>query len=120
MDLKGKIAIVTGAGKGIGRKTVLSLAREGCRVVLVSRTEDELEKVKKEIASIKEQLNVEKKPKLNPKYAKERAPLLAFTEAMGYKNAPFHVEWYRFLQFRFSPFKDEIREKMLEEAKKYV
>jgi len=52
MDLKGKIVIVTGAGKGIGRETALSLAREGCRVVLVSRTEDELEKVKKEIEEI--------------------------------------------------------------------
>jgi len=31
--------------------------------------------------------------------------LLVFTEALGYENAPFHVEWYNFLQNRFSPLK---------------
>lgn len=74
--------------------------------------------VKREVNSIKNQLK-KKKRELNPKYAKERASLKAFTEAMGYKNAPFHEEWYHTLQFHFSPFKDEIRKKMLEEAKKY-
>jgi len=49
MDLNDKTAIVTGAGRGIGREIALSLSQEGCRVVLVSRTRDELEKVKSEI-----------------------------------------------------------------------
>ena len=49
MDLGGKTAVVTGAGRGIGRATALSLAREGCRVVPVSRTEDELKEVEREI-----------------------------------------------------------------------
>ena len=46
MDLWGKTAIVTGAGRGIGRETALSLAREGCKVVLVSRTEKELQEAR--------------------------------------------------------------------------
>lgn len=49
MDLKGKTAIITGAGRGIGRDTVLILAQEGCKVALVSRTEKELEDVKREV-----------------------------------------------------------------------
>lgn len=51
MKLKGHIALVTGAGRGIGRAISLSLASEGATVVLASRTMSELEKVQKEIAS---------------------------------------------------------------------
>ncbi len=32
--LEGKVAIVTGAGRGIGRAEALALAREGCRVIV--------------------------------------------------------------------------------------
>jgi NAD(P)-dependent dehydrogenase (short-subunit alcohol dehydrogenase family) len=49
--LKDKIAIVTGAGRGIGRATAQALASQGCRVVLVSRTLPELENVQREIQS---------------------------------------------------------------------
>jgi 3-oxoacyl-[acyl-carrier protein] reductase len=47
--LKGKIAIVTGAGRGIGRAIALSLARVGCHVVLAARTEEQLAAVEAEI-----------------------------------------------------------------------
>jgi 3-hydroxybutyrate dehydrogenase len=43
MELAGKHALVTGAGKGIGRATVLLLAEAGARVTLVSRTTADLE-----------------------------------------------------------------------------
>ncbi len=48
MDLKGKTAIITGAGRGIGKDISLNLAREGCNIVVVSRTKKQLEKVKEE------------------------------------------------------------------------
>jgi 3-oxoacyl-[acyl-carrier protein] reductase len=44
-DLKNQIALVTGAGRGIGRAIAISLARAGAEVILVSRTASELEKV---------------------------------------------------------------------------
>ena len=48
-SLKGKIALVTGAGKGIGRAVAIALAQEGVSVGIVSRTETDLEKAAVEI-----------------------------------------------------------------------
>ena len=36
MDLEERVAIITGSGRGIGKAVAGSLAREGCRVVIVS------------------------------------------------------------------------------------
>lgn len=49
--LEGKTAIVTGAGKGIGGAIALALGEAGANVLLVSRTQDDLEQVQKEMAS---------------------------------------------------------------------
>ena len=48
-----KVALVTGAGRGIGKAVALSLAKLGCRVVLAARTSVELEKVKRDIQNDK-------------------------------------------------------------------
>jgi len=37
MDFKGKVALITGAGNGIGRATALGFARDGAQVVVVDR-----------------------------------------------------------------------------------
>ena len=44
-ELHQHIALITGAGRGIGRATALRLARAGCDVALVARTQSELESV---------------------------------------------------------------------------
>ena len=48
-DLSGKVAVITGAGRGMGRYMALDLARYGADVVLCSRTLSELEKVRGEV-----------------------------------------------------------------------
>jgi 3-oxoacyl-[acyl-carrier protein] reductase len=50
--LDGKVAIVTGASRGIGRAVALTLARNGARVSLAARTETQLEMLRSEIAAL--------------------------------------------------------------------
>jgi NAD(P)-dependent dehydrogenase (short-subunit alcohol dehydrogenase family) len=47
--LDGQVALVTGAGRGLGRGCALELAGAGAHIVLVSRTADELEAVATQI-----------------------------------------------------------------------
>jgi 3-oxoacyl-[acyl-carrier protein] reductase len=45
MKLEGKSAIITGAGRGLGRAITLAMSREGANVTLMSRSLNELEAV---------------------------------------------------------------------------
>ena len=51
-DLSGKVAIVTGAGRGLGRVIALGLAQHGADVVVVSRTLAQVEAVAQEISGL--------------------------------------------------------------------
>ncbi|MFD2999075.1 3-ketoacyl-ACP reductase [Pontibacter toksunensis] len=50
-SLAGKVALVTGAGKGIGRAIAVALAKEGVLVGLLARTESQLEEVANEVTA---------------------------------------------------------------------
>jgi len=51
LELKGKIALVTGASKGIGRAIATLLAQEGCQLVVVARGEAGLSALADELAA---------------------------------------------------------------------
>jgi NAD(P)-dependent dehydrogenase (short-subunit alcohol dehydrogenase family) len=50
-SLSGKVALVSGAGRGLGRIMALALAAEGADVALVARTRSQLEEVADEVRS---------------------------------------------------------------------
>ena len=52
LGIKGKVAMVTGGSKGIGKASALELAREGCHIVLSARTEADLLNAEQEIAGL--------------------------------------------------------------------
>ncbi len=51
INIKDKVAIVTGASKGIGRSIALALAERGVKIVLAARNSDALSSIEKEIGS---------------------------------------------------------------------
>lgn len=57
-NLKGKTAIITGAGRGIGRATAIAFAKEGINLGLVGRTRENLEKVAAEVKEYDVQVTI--------------------------------------------------------------
>ena len=52
-NLKNKTALVTGAGKGIGKACAIALAEAGANLIILSRTKNDLDKVAKTIKKYK-------------------------------------------------------------------
>ena len=52
-NLKNKTAIVTGAGKGLGRACAIALAEAGANLIIISRTKKDLDEVSKQVKKFK-------------------------------------------------------------------
>jgi len=52
-NLKNKNALITGAGKGIGKAIAIALAKEGVNVILLSRTQEEINNVAAKARSLR-------------------------------------------------------------------
>ena len=53
INLKNKTALVTGAGKGLGKACAIALAEAGAKVIILSRTKSDLDKLEKDVKKIK-------------------------------------------------------------------
>jgi len=51
-SLKGKVAIVTGAGRGIGKAIALTLAEAGADITVAARTTEQIERTAEEIRKL--------------------------------------------------------------------
>jgi NAD(P)-dependent dehydrogenase (short-subunit alcohol dehydrogenase family) len=78
LDLAGKSALITGASKGIGRATALTMSAEGCSLHLAARSTDELEKLRKEILA-KHKIKVD----LHPGDLSTTKSVVALAKAVG-------------------------------------
>ena len=56
-NLKNKVALVTGAGKGLGKACAIALAEAGANLVIISRTKKDLNQVSKIIKKFKVKCN---------------------------------------------------------------
>ena len=52
LGLKGKRAIITGGSRGIGFRTALLLAREGCSIAFFGRNQDDIDNAEKQLKEV--------------------------------------------------------------------
>ena len=89
----GRVALVTGAGRGIGAATARLLAREGAAIALAARTEEEIVSVAREISSrgstaLPVRLDVAEEVSVSSCFEKIRAELGDVTILINNAGAP--------------------------------
>ncbi|HWP46744.1 MAG TPA: glucose 1-dehydrogenase [Candidatus Limnocylindrales bacterium] len=104
--LEGKVSLVTGAGRGIGKAAAIGLAEAGSQVVLVSRSRNELEEVAREVRNLGRKalvlpadlLQFDKIPELVTRTVEEfgRLDILVNNAGTNLKRPTVEVPWEDF------------------------
>jgi 3-oxoacyl-[acyl-carrier protein] reductase len=58
LGIRGRVAMIAAASKGLGKACAVALAQEGCRVSICARNAEELEKTRAEIAGLSEAMAI--------------------------------------------------------------
>jgi len=59
LEISGKVALITGSNRGIGKATAITLSKEGVNIALLARNEDLLIETKNEISKASSDIKVE-------------------------------------------------------------
>lgn len=81
-SLQGKTAVITGAGKGLGKAMALALAAEGVHLGLIARTTADLQQVAGEVKAINADVNVSYATADVGDYAQVKAAIASITGAL--------------------------------------
>ncbi|QHS58537.1 3-ketoacyl-ACP reductase [Chitinophaga agri] len=81
-SLQGKTAVITGAGKGLGKAMALALAAEGVHLGLIARTAADLQQVAGEVKAINADVNVAYATADVGDYAQVKAAIASITGAL--------------------------------------
>ncbi len=82
-SLKGKTALITGAGKGLGKALSLALAMEGVNLMLLSRTKEDLINVAAESSKINPGIQTDFKVADTANFASVSAAISDLTKTLG-------------------------------------
>ena len=58
INVQNKTALVTGAGKGIGRACAIALAEAGANLIILSRTQKDLISIQTQISKLKKKMYI--------------------------------------------------------------
>jgi 3-oxoacyl-[acyl-carrier protein] reductase len=106
-ELAGRVALVTGGGRGIGRGIALELARAGARVAVAARSRDQVEATAAEIGGLAIEADVSKRDDVERMVARaeeELGPLDVLVNNAGialWEKAAWELEpeeWWRVLE----------------------
>ena len=97
-QLQGKVAVVTGGGRGLGKGIVKSLAAEGAEVWAVARTQDSLAQLKDEISGVQTlALDVSEPDAATRVFAAAQPDILVLNAGAAHHMAPLHEQtWEQF------------------------
>ena len=96
INLKNKYALVTGAGKGLGRACSIALAEAGATIIALSRTPSDLNKLERDIKKVKGKIIKVSCDVMNYEDLKQKIEKLINledTENMGKNNKNFLTDY---------------------------
>jgi short-subunit dehydrogenase len=111
-NFKNKVAVVTGAGSGVGKQVAVDLASLGCKLIIVGQDKEKLSKVKNDLSKFNNEVLAISCDVSNRKHVEEMA--LQIIQKTGKVDILVNAEGYG----KWKSFEDSSIEEIEEEMKK--